>query len=221
MTQSEIFEVAIVPLPDVVLFPRTLLALRLAEPGCQAMAADCLAGDRRLGVVLMKGPNGSAVGPAESQRRPAIHKVLGVGVIVDHENLPDGTCSLKLEGACRAMILDELPGEFYRSARVEVVKDYYDVDRREELEDSRSRLARQSRLLAKQMPDFADLIDRILSTARHPGILADQLAHHFVADLYDRQSILGEYDVIRRVDLVAIQMESLNRRVRREQRKAS
>ena len=41
----------IFPLPDIVLFPHTLLPLHIFEPRYRAMTADCLARDRRLAVV--------------------------------------------------------------------------------------------------------------------------------------------------------------------------
>lgn len=208
------------PLPNVVFYPHTLLPLHVFEPRYRKMAEHCLEGEGMLGVVLLKNPREAFPAPEDPGAPPQLHKVLGVGKILDHERMPDGKLNLKLEGRNRVMILDEIPSEPFRTARVEIIKDHYDPERQAELAESRARMESESQELSKRLPRFAELIDRILSTAKHPGIMADLLAAHFVVDLYDRQSILTEFDVIRRVDLVAIQMEAINRRVRKEKHSA-
>ena len=42
------------PLPNVVLFPGGLLPLHIFEPRYRAMAADAIASDRRIGMVLLQ-----------------------------------------------------------------------------------------------------------------------------------------------------------------------
>jgi Lon protease-like protein len=211
--ERDVFDIPILPMPAAILFPHTLMRLHIDEPRQRLMVEHCLEGDRALSVGLIRPCAGSA---ARNGCSP-IHRLLGVGRIVDHERLTGAKFHIKLEGLQRVMILRELGVEPYRRARVEVVKDRYDAERRAELAESRSRLEREMKRLAERLPRHRSLIERILSTSRHPGILADLAAANFVVDLYDRQSILAEYDVIRRVDLTAIQLETLNRRLRRGQ----
>jgi len=47
-------EIPMFPLPSVVFFPHTLLPLHIFEARYRQMLADCLAGERRLAVVLLK-----------------------------------------------------------------------------------------------------------------------------------------------------------------------
>lgn len=216
----ETLEIPILPLPNVVLFPRTLLPLHIFEPRYRKMTSDCLQGGRQIGVVLIRrnyGMNGKSGG----EMPVTTHKVLCVGSIVHHQLLSEGQFNLKLEGQHRAVIVENLPSWPYRRAKVEIAKDLYDVDRRDELNDARQRLERELKALGQTVQRFGQMVEKILGQGQHPGVLADLATTHFVTDPYDRQSILSEFDLIRRVDLAAIQLEQLNRRVRRAQRKTS
>jgi Lon protease-like protein len=218
---AEVFTLPLMPLPNVVFFPRTLLSLHIFEPRYKAMVEDCLSGDQRFGVVLTrtrKAPN-----PIEEENAgpPPIYKFLGIGSVARHERQGDGNFDLKMEGQFRAMVLEEIASDKpYRLARVQVINDRYHSDRREDLEASRSRLESECRFLAERLPEVNGPMERVLATGKHPGILADLVAANFVVDLYARQCILAEFDVVRRVELTAIQIESINQRVRRTQKNA-
>jgi len=217
---NEAIEIPILPLPNVVLFPHTLLPLHIFEPRYRKMTADCLQANRQLGVVLVRRAYGEEAKKNKSGMAPT-HKILCVGNIVDHQLLPEGQFNIKVEGIHRAELLEFLPSWPYRRAKVMPIKDVYDVADREELMESRARLERELTTLGEAAKRFAEMVERIMGQGQHPGILSDLVATHFVSDPYDRQSILSETDLIRRVDLTAIQMENLNRRVRRAQRKAT
>jgi Lon protease-like protein len=103
------------PLPEVVLFPGTLLPLHIFEPRYRAMVADALEGDRTIGMAMMK-PGWERAGAT-----PPIFGVGGAGRIVEFEALPDGRSNIVLEGEFRYRILDESPPAPYRVARVEEI----------------------------------------------------------------------------------------------------
>ena len=48
------FSIPIFPLPNVVLFPNVFLPLHIFEPRYRTMVADALAGDRIIGMVLLR-----------------------------------------------------------------------------------------------------------------------------------------------------------------------
>ncbi len=218
---SEVITIPIMPLPNVVFFPRTLLSLHIFEPRYKAMVEDCLSGDERFGVVLTRTRKAPNPIEEEDAGSPPIFKFMGTGSIARHERKEDGTFDLKMEGQYRAMVLDEIPSDkLYRQARVQIINDRYHSSRKDELEASRLRLERECRFLAERLPEVTEPMERVLATSKHPGILADLVAANFVVDLYARQCILAEYDVIRRVELTAIQIESINQRVRRAQKNA-
>ncbi len=213
--ETEVFDVPIVARPNLVFFPRTLLTIRLPADRADSVMDGWLERRQQIGVALTRPSAAKANGCACAN--PAIHRVLGLGAVVDCENLPNGETRLKLEGRTRATVLQEFGAGEDRRAIVEILKDHYAPERREELLESQARLAREARQLGEHLPHFAKIVDRLLDSARHPGILADLAAAHFVVDSYDRQCILAEFDVIRRIDLTAIQLAAINYRLQSRQ----
>jgi len=101
--------VKIFPLGEVVLFPDTLLPLHVFEPRYRKMIADALAGDRTIGMVLVRGADG-AIAPAPPDRpdRPDVYPVGCAGRIVEHEALEDGRAVVVLRGTIKFRIRREL-----------------------------------------------------------------------------------------------------------------
>src|SRR6185436_19916478 len=93
----------IFPLPQTVLFPGALLPLHVFEPRYRAMVKDCLATHKAMAVALI-----SETGERDAHRHPTIERVAGVGVIIDHVELPDGRYNILLHGRARVR-LEELP----------------------------------------------------------------------------------------------------------------
>jgi Lon protease-like protein len=79
------------------------------------MVADALAGDRTIGMAMLKPHGGKRDSP------PPIYPVGGAGEIVESEELPDGRYNILLEGRFRYRVLQEALSDPYRTARVEEV----------------------------------------------------------------------------------------------------
>jgi len=104
------------PLPGVVLLPETLLPLHIFEARYRAMVADALAGDRTIGMAMLK------PGWESAPDAPAIHSIGGAGEIVECEELPDGRYNILLEGRFRYRIVrEETAATPYRTASVEEI----------------------------------------------------------------------------------------------------
>jgi uncharacterized protein len=101
------------PLPNVVLFPQVFLPLRIFEPRYRAMVADALAGDRVIGMALLR-PGWEAA----YEERPPIYKVGCSGVITHFEKLPDGRYNIVLRGVERFTVEHEDHTRPYRRAEV-------------------------------------------------------------------------------------------------------
>ena len=105
--------VPLFPLPNVVLFPRMAVPLHVFEPRYRDMVRDALAGDRVIGMVLLRGDWQS-----DYDGRPEIFPIGTAGRIVRHEPLPDGRCNIVLAGAREFGIECEFDDRSYRYARV-------------------------------------------------------------------------------------------------------
>ena len=102
------------PLPNVVLFPGVFLPLHIFEERYRALTRDALAGDRIIGMTLLRpGFEGDYDG------RPPIYPVGCAGVISHSDRLPDGRYNIVLHGLSKFRIVEEMTDGEYRRARVE------------------------------------------------------------------------------------------------------
>src|ERR1044071_5796625 len=99
------------PLPSVVLFPHVFLPLHIFEPRYREMVADAIAGDRVIGMVLLK-PGWER----EDEGRPPIYNVGCSGVITHFERLADGRYNIILRGLERFSVISENNNKAYRRA---------------------------------------------------------------------------------------------------------
>src|SRR5574341_719860 len=84
------------PLPNVVLFPNVFLPLHIFEPRYRQMVHQALAGDRLIGMVLLKpGYEG------DYEATPAVYKVGCAGTITHVERLADGRFNIVLKGVSK------------------------------------------------------------------------------------------------------------------------
>jgi hypothetical protein len=79
------------------------------------MVADALAGDRLIGMAMLR-PGWESAGEP-----PPVYEVGGAGEIVESEDLEDGRFNIVLEGRFRYRIIDESSPGPYRLARVEEI----------------------------------------------------------------------------------------------------
>lgn len=185
---TELAEVAIFPLPQVVLFPGTEMPLHIFEPRYRAMTRDVLASTRRLCVVQIPDD-------ATGARQPPIARVAGIGEIARCDALPDGRFNIVIEGMARVE-LAELPFQRpYRRARVRVLG-----SRGGEVEPALVRALSSTALrvadaVRKCHPGFRF----VLPAADDPGQLADACSHYLVLDGCERQELLETLDISERV----------------------
>ncbi len=105
--------VPVFPLPNVVLFPRTILPLHVFEPRYRALVRDAAAGEGLIAVSLLF-PGWES----DYEGSPAFHPVGTVGRIENLQPLPDGRFMLQLVGFERVEFGEVVREEPYRLVRV-------------------------------------------------------------------------------------------------------
>lgn len=198
--------VPLFPLPSLVLLPDTVAPLHIFEDRYRRMVADVLEGERLVGMALLK-PGWEPV----YDGAPPVHDRVCVGSVVSHERLPDGRYKLLLYGLFRARVVEEVPGEPYRRARVEVCSDGFDASRARELD------ARLHEVLDR-LPGRRGHVGRLRSMATQvrgaeggPGRLADAAAEAADLEAADRYRVLATDDVLERLDVL---VDALERKAR-------
>jgi Lon protease-like protein len=127
--------IPIFPLPNVVLFPNVFLPLHIFEQRFREMVADAVAGDRIIGMVLLR-PGWEE----DYQGRPPVYPVGCAGLITNFEQLDDGRYNIILRGMQKFRIADEDDRRSYRQARVEGIAEPIDDTVREAIRRDRGRL---------------------------------------------------------------------------------
>ena len=120
--------IPIFPLPNAVLFPNVFMPLHIFEPRYREMVADALAGDRIIGMVLLK-PGFEA----SYEGRPPVYPIGCAGVVTHSEALPDGRFNIVLRGIEKFRIIGEDESKAYRLAQVDPIPEAVSEDDRPQL----------------------------------------------------------------------------------------
>lgn len=189
--------IPIFPLPNAVLFPQVLLPLRIFEPRYRAMVEDALAGERVIGMVLLR-PGFEA----DYEGRPPAYPVGCAGEITHAERLGDGRFDIVLRGTGKFRIVGEDGGRPYRLARIEVVSELASDMEGQAMSQQRQRL----------VGILKSVLQRIGSEARFPPDLSDEeLVNGFAQNLelepLERQALLEQPGVLSRCRALADLLE--------------
>jgi Lon protease-like protein len=195
LSERELSAIPVFPLPNVVLFPGTKLALHIFEPRYRDMMADCL----REGRMAMAIAQLELGWQAQYQGRPPLCEVAGAGRITAHVRRPDGRYDLELEGLSRVRLSELPPEHAYRRARAVVLEEQMPEAGLPALELS-SLLSIASGIVAlarksAQMPE----VELLASADDAPARMLDRIAHQFVSDPAVRQALLETLDVAARL----------------------
>ena len=90
-------EIALFPLPNLVLFPNILVPLHIFEERYKLMVTGCIDRDEAFGLVLLRSG-------AEEETEDAIHRVGVAARITEVERLEDGRMNIMCEGESRFRI---------------------------------------------------------------------------------------------------------------------
>jgi Lon protease-like protein len=201
---SDATVVPIFPLPDVTVFPHTLLPLHVFEARYRAMVMDALARDRRLCVVKLR-PGFEAT----YEGKPPVHTVGGVGEVVSWERLSNGRYNILVRGQARVRIDRELPTDtLYRVVRATVLQD---VPPKGDVAASLARIRTACATLLRALDRPADLLDTALAEGQPSGVVADRIAAAVIPDAAQRQELLELLGVDARAERVATAVETLVR----------
>ena len=175
--------IPIFPLPNVVLFPNVFLPLHIFEPRYRQMVDDALAGERIIGMVLLK--PGYEV---DYEGTPAVYAVGCAGLITHVERLADGRFNIVLRGLERYRIMDEEPSStvLYRLARI--------VPLGEAADASAERLKSERRRLEAAL---APILDGLPAERRLPAAMPDEdvinaLSQYLELEPIEKQALLEQ-----------------------------
>ena len=145
--------VPLFPLPNLFLFPGTVMPLHIFEPRYRQMIEDSLDGPGRLVIgTVLEGHHDQLLGT------PPIHEVAGLGEIARHERLPDGRFVIMIVGLARVRVREVPSDRLYRRVEAapleEIPVEGYDAERlRDELVEAVLARTPDLRSHADKLPD--------------------------------------------------------------------
>lgn len=199
--------IPLLPLPNVVLFPRAILPLHIFEERYKAMTADALRSNKQVAMaLLLPGWEKSYYG------RAAIEPVVCVGTIVSHESLPDGTYNFLLQGHTRARVVRELSHDKpYRLAQLQPFPESraMEIDLEPLRQKLRELFAGGAMAHSTIARHFRQMLDSPLPT---PDI-TDIAAFNLLEDVALKQSLLTEQDAKIRITRAVEALQEAARRM--------
>lgn len=189
---SDLENVPIFPLPQMVLLPGALMPLHIFEPRYRAMTAAALAGERLLVLAYV------ALEPKLlNNGHPRIEPIAGLGRIEEEQQLPDGRYNLSVRGLVRVHVEEHPFTPPYRRGAVRVLKE---TDNNVSPLELRALVAVARQVVAAVRP-LHPKFDVDLSTNQGPGPLVDRCAHALVVERGTRQKLLATLSVRERAEL--------------------
>ena len=195
MTQS----FPLLPLRDIVVFPQMVVPLFVGRDRSVAALERAMAGDKDIFLVAQ-------LDPAEDD--PGTDQLYDLGVIasvLQLLKLPDGTVRVLVEGKGRARLASLQTHDAWTEAHVEAL---------EEPGDDSPELTALMRTTISQFGDYAKLNKRLpaetvtqLEQLERAAQVADTIAANLNVKVADKQAILSEADVAKRLEMVLAFME--------------
>jgi len=188
--------VPIFPMPDVVLFPKTLLPLHIFEERYRTMTREALAGNGKIVMTLLQ-----EGWETNYHGNPAVHDIACLGKIETCEELDEGKYNIVLEGVHRVRLIREIEHSPYRLAQVEHVSDMDYDDLSDEIIERRNHLAglftRFTELATSGKVPASDLVPQDRFEA-----LVNMVATTLNLDPQEKQVLLEMDDIAERCDIL-------------------
>ena len=180
--------IPIFPLPNVVLFPNVFLPLHIFEPRYREMVTDSLAGDRIIGMVLLRPgwePN--------YEGRPPVYSIGCAGLITFSEQHSDGRYNIVLRGLEKFRVTGEDHSRSYRTAQVEPLAEEITAEDRDIVRAERRRL---EALLVPQ-PEGRG-VDPKVPPSMSDEDLVNALAQYLDLETVEKQALLEREGLVAR-----------------------
>ena len=191
--------VPLFPLATLVFFPNTLLPLHIFEPRYRQMVNDVLAGERIIGMILLKpGWERGYYG------NPEIFSIACMGRVISAEPLEEGKFNIVLFGLKRVKILEVIKDFPYRAARVGILEDIHSTNEHIYRDRIKQVISTWNEMLGKEQESHRINIDPELPIER----LTDTIASSIISNVFEKQYLLEEPNVEKRAARILDYLET-------------
>jgi ATP-dependent Lon protease len=190
----------VLPLRDLVIYPHMVIPLFVGrQKSIQSLAAAMSAG-KQIFLVAQKNSK------TEDPKTDELYSIGTVANVLQLFKLPDNTVKVLVEGIYRASAKNYFEKEDVLLADIESFADMWEIDK--ELEGMVRTLVDRFEVYVKLSGKIPEEIIAALNDITEPGRLADTVAINLPIRLEERQKILEEQNVKKRLELVLALLEA-------------
>ncbi len=191
----------LLPVRGSVGFPGAVMPLTVARPKSKKLLDDALTADKIVGIITQRNEAHDDPNPQD------LYPYGTASLVLKMVRGPDGNANILTHGLVRFRILEVVETEPYLRAKVEVLQDVQPA-----LTPEFDLLVKSVRQAAERMielsPNVPDEATSIIANIDQPGMLADFLAANLSGDFQEKQSLLEEIDVTKRLERVREKLAS-------------
>jgi ATP-dependent Lon protease len=181
----------VLPLRDSVAFPDTITPLAVGQPRSIKLVDDALGGNRMLVMVASRDPEKDEPTPVD------LYEVGVVGVVERMVKVPDGTLRILVQATQRVRLDDFVADRPYLIARITELPD--EIERNAELEALTRNVQRTFSEIVEQIPYLPEELQLAVANIDDPSALAHLIGGALRIDTAEKQQLLEEVDVARRL----------------------
>jgi ATP-dependent Lon protease len=181
----------VLPLRDTVTFPETLTPLAVGQERSIKLVDDVLGANRMLVMVAARDPEQEEPGPDD------LYDVGVAGVVVRMIKVPDGTLRILVQGTQRVRLGSFVAEQPYLVARISELPDV--IEPSVELEALTRNVQRTFSEIVEQIPYLPEELQMAVANIDDPVALAHLIAGALRIDTEEKQKLLEEVDIVKRL----------------------
>src|SRR5437667_10628946 len=185
----------ILPIRNIVVFPGTVMPLNVGRQKSKNLLDEVMPGEKIIGVVAQKNAD------SEDPRLPELNSVGVACMILKLFKLPDGNQSIIVHGLTRFRVLELTQTDPFAVARIEILEDT--LAEGPGIDALVNSVRQQANRVIELSPNTPDEAAQVLNSITNPSALADFLAANLQADVIEKQQLLEELDVEKRLRMIA------------------
>jgi ATP-dependent Lon protease len=188
----------ILPIRNIVVFPGTVMPLNVGRQKSKNLLDEVMPGEKLIGVVTQRNAD------VEDPQLGDLNSVGVAATILKLFKLPDGNQSIIVHGMTRFRLLALSQTDPFAIGQIEVLEDVLTPG--PSLDALLASVRQQANRVIELSPNTPDEAQQVLNSITNPSGLADFLAANLQADATEKQRMLEELDVEKRLRMIAARL---------------
>ena len=188
----------VLPIRNIVVFPGTVMPLNIGRQKSKNLLDEVMPAEKLIGVVSQRNAE------SEDPKLEDLHPVGTICTILKLFRLPDGNQSIIVHGLTRFRLVSVDQHEPFLTGRIEVIEDTMQPG--PSLDALVASVKQQANRVIELSPNTPDEAAQVLNSITNPSALADFLAANLQADTAEKQRLLEELDVEKRLRMIAARL---------------